>query len=1519
MEARLAKVWIVGLQYDGCKIKTGDQRYDYTVPINDGSGIPMHALYTLRNGGGKGVFLQSIFQPLDPLASWKDHKNKVIHFFHNSSGKPVEYTLHIIEEWQISDTKKMMIGISICPKASHHQHFVEKELLIELDYILFSKIYTVDSNYDIYQLPLWDESTQESLPLNEWKKFLSTNSEIELYTSNRKNDYIQLLEENGLDQQSISLMKTLNICEGNISGFFKGSTDNIGLFHDKIIPTINNKIEDIDHDNENNISNITTSFLETLKVAKELPILLSTIRSIEELDEFTSPLINMYEYTYELQKSEKYFKDKGKEIYTALNTIHQEKLNYKSIKMDDYNKLSKDINRLEWRKQNLRYIEELKKTDSLDKQYHDLSAEFDSIEQLLETTKSELRTSKINLLLKKAHLCSGKIHEIQFNLDLLEKNYDLDELKQKLAEIKIYFQDNWESIKENWKSKVTLNYRMDISYTNNINTINDSINTEDILNREIDNSINRLNEKITNHLNKQETVIKLFGEKARSFLDDVIFAYESHCATYNDAIADNNEKIKQSHADIENIQNDLGSLDNKIISNQEFTLILSDKLKKNIEKENEIIRNASSLLKENIEDIYSRSDYEILKNKITLLKEEQEEKLNKYNRKLLELEIEMNLIDEGKSSNIYVANKDLVKLKKLLDENQIPNMYGTYFLKQCNHEEQIFNLKRNPALPFSVVILKEEFENVDLSFLREELFSSMIILVDGLKASKLIGYNTINPSLQKISEIDYIPIDKTFELITDEYEFNKRNTNIKKKFDDILFEIDEKKQLLAKIDSLLSSVDIIFANKLSRELEKEIADLNQLIQDLIIKRQTLNCNLKEARLNITSFGNAIIKLSTELNIKHEQVTYLHQWKEECETYLKYNQELADFNTRLEKSTNRLAKLQNESKILNEQYQSNKNAFSKWLRFAKQDFNDLLSLLGDISFPTPIIVNDFSEDNYLKLISFGNSIDKVHYEKLTIYKNLLIEKSNRNSIIGNYISSLKSLNNELAKYQEKLETLNCLNWHDSAEPIDDLQVLDKISNDLDIKVRNLENNIFILNTNISNNNKQRSDVGLNVIKIKDELTEDYPEYGAVKFEIADIDGEREKIRILKKDTINDQKTLRKNIDYLDIEIKKIYGLLVNFSALHITSSSKDTLLTNEERNTLLQDPSKYYEDWVMHYDNAMKKHDAKKYELVVQINRIENYINSNNSLPLNFKDAIINFLIRLKDWDYEQAIKSIQNYNNWAKYNLEQENEQKKKADEAVNFWVERVARRVLEICNCIDDLENKMKIRNWSGIIFPLIKIEKYHSFPQKIDDFRFQVKQFCLDMIEKIIKKNPDVDNLTAKQLSKSINMSVIVLHILGEYPKLKIHIPTIEGPLLRGIPDDSYYKEWEVINNGSSTSSTKSGGQTLMAQLIILSMLMRQRADDHSWLFLVSDNPFGTMSAPELVEAVFSLLELLKIQWLVVAPPITNIHITSKFNTVYQMDVAPDEGKLVKVLEKRNRKFLQQINILNPEQYKL
>lgn len=53
-------------------------------------------------------------------------------------------------------------------------------------------------------------------------------------------------------------------------------------------------------------------------------------------------------------------------------------------------------------------------------------------------------------------------------------------------------------------------------------------------------------------------------------------------------------------------------------------------------------------------------------------------------------------------------------------------------------------------------------------------------------------------------------------------------------------------------------------------------------------------------------------------------------------------------------------------------------------------------------------------------------------------------------------------------------------------------------------------------------------------------------------------------------------------------------------------------------------------------------------------------------------------------------------------------------------------------------------------------------------------------------------------------------------------------------------------------------------MSHLIVLCMLLKQQNQDDSPGLLITDNMFGEMSAPELIEPLFAALDLLKVQWI-------------------------------------------------------
>ncbi|WP_442602776.1 hypothetical protein [Paenibacillus sp. KN14-4R] len=90
--------------------------------------------------------------------------------------------------------------------------------------------------------------------------------------------------------------------------------------------------------------------------------------------------------------------------------------------------------------------------------------------------------------------------------------------------------------------------------------------------------------------------------------------------------------------------------------------------------------------------------------------------------------------------------------------------------------------------------------------------------------------------------------------------------------------------------------------------------------------------------------------------------------------------------------------------------------------------------------------------------------------------------------------------------------------------------------------------------------------------------------------------------------------------------------------------------------------------------------------------------------------------------------------------------------------------------------------------------------------------------------------------------------------------------------------------------------------------SMLLKQQNQDDSPGLLITDNMFGEMSAPELIEPLFVAPELLKVQWITLCPPNIKLDITSKFDTVYSLDIGAKNGvnSIISKVQKYQRKFL-------------
>ncbi len=1512
---------LVGLQYDGGEIKVGNKTFDLTIP-GETHPIPSHALYSLRNGGGKGVFLQNLFQPLDPLTSWNDDEktvgNTVYHYFYNSEGHPIDYTYHVVQEWQVSSTKKMMIGISIRPTINRRE---QSESPIDLSYILYSQISPIDSPNDITQLPLWDEEEQKSLPLDEWKRILNQTPDIQTYTMHNKQHYFDLLEENGISKHAITMYKRINSKEGNIDNFFSGASDNMGLFYNLIIPALNDKIEGIDSRNKNEISVLTKSFVETLKVAKELPELLAMLQSVKELNEHMEPLADLFQELDDLNREVDNQEKKGKHLVHLLTLMQEEKKSIITSKEGEIQELNEKLKELEWMRGNLEYIRLNQKLNKIEDEYANLESQQQKLELEKNILEKKYSEAKKNVLVKQYHELTQKIEEVESKLSVLEKEANVQQIKEQMQEITTYFENKWREIEEEWKEKMSEYYRLNVSHRNAISQIKKDIAEEDELNRKLEYSVMKLEEIMKEHESEEKKMIQLFGEDIRLFPDDVISNVKREHEQLERELYDTEESIRTLQSSIQNQYKKQGMIESRMERLKKEIDTNSSRLQELKEKEENLMITISSLVKEKIEEFPTRSEYQSYKQKIKGMLEKQEYRLKQQEIELQKLIETLELLKEGEvegEDDIYIPNSELVQLKRLLEDKGLDCYYGAQYLQRFEYEDKMQLLKRNPALPYSIVVIHENFEKLDFSFLEEQLYKNHVVLVDGIHNSRLEEQKTDNPSLLKTAGANFLPKDKTFDFISEPYLLSQYKTSIEVKHDELLFALDDTNASIKKILDTLSQLDTLLGSEISKEIEIKLIRLDAEKQKQSEELNKVSSSIEESKNLIKKHESELINIQEKIADAKKKIEQLEEWQQACYDYEQSKFDLENKQLQLNESNNRMRELREEQVRLEIRMNNINNAYKEWYEKTQKNYATLRTMLKNIHFPQAAETLVFNEEEYLRTASFGYSLDKTSYEKLSLYRELLQEKGNQNSRLGKYQSDLERYQEDMATLENKFKEELILNWKEEECPSDDLILLES---KVQMIQKEIETNKFFLHkvlTNIERNSREHEEVSKELENKKKELEKDFPDYGAVNSDIEDIELEKDRIKSKRKKLSETKKGVENKIKEVQKELGDISTIIISLNTLKIEGDSSVKALSEEEIIQLYEDPTSFHLVWNEELRNANLAANNKKTELHNLLVRIRSHAEKKESVPLKYKAGLLKFLDSIKDLDTKQSIQSLKHYFEWAEYSIKSEKEQKEKAEETVNLWVERTTRRMMDIIHGLEDMEKKMKIKNRNNTMFPLIKFTHHDAFNQSKEEIQYKVRDFCISKIDEFVKKNSDIDNIDIRKVAKTVNASNILLYVLGEYPRMNIYIPSIDGPLLRGEPKPAHFKDWEAINNGSEKSPTKSGGQTLLAQFIIMSMILRQRAaSEDSWLFLVSDNPFGRMSAPELVEAVFSLLELLKIQWLVVAPPITNVHISSKFNTVFQMSIEMENGQkmLTKKLTKRKRKFLEEINILKDD----
>ncbi|MDC7729661.1 hypothetical protein ACTFSO_18940 [Bacillus cereus group sp. MYBK120-1] len=1515
MEARLAKMRVVGLKYDSGNIHTDDLKLDFTIP----EAMPSHAAYILRNGGGKGVFFQMLFQTLEPLASWKNDLNHVHHFFFNNEERPIEYTFHVVQEWQVSLSKRVILGITVTPRLVSNDKRKFTNSPIELDYFLYTKEPLIVEKADIFDFQLWNEKEKEAVSFSTWKEEIKADKSFHFYSKQEKEQYFEKIEEFGYDANTVNILKKINVGEGGFGKFFEGSTDNTGLFYNLLVPTINDKIEGIDSRNKKEVSVVTTWFLEVLKISKELPDLLSMVDSIEQINDYILPLQDRFNEGEEIKQKVELWRNKGAELLQLLITLmeYKEKQVDKLEREQSERKEKRDLAR--WKYANIDYIALHQEKEEVDGEYYELEHKQLKADFTVNKYQQNLIDQKTNLELKRR---MEKLDEIEINNQKISTLINSDDMKgstNDLERIKEYFIKYWESISEYWGNEISRNARSILAHENKIQELQMDLDIENTQKRDLEFKIHDL----SNCINQFEIR-----------LEDACLQYGAELPYHiSDSIVEIGLELNEVKSAFEIALNTKSNLENEIV-NIKVDIVRQEESMKAIKKEinqlenenieitkieNELLANVSKILKTNFSTEMEREEYyqikQELENYLNKIKDTVKEQL----RKMGAFQDDIHLIEEGDKIGSYIPNIDLLKVKKLLDTNRIESMYGTEYLNNLSMEEKRYELDRNPALRYSIVILEDSFESLDLSFMEQELIRSYVVLVDKTKSTKKDKMSTTNPYLDKQDEMNFLFKDLSYGFLDDVYEFDKWRVMLEKSIDDSDYEIEVLEGKIKEIEKVLKKIEVLLNGKLKTELAQKLLDLQAEERKYIGIISDRKGQLEEKEEEMKKQVEEIELLNQKIGIIEKNEEELILLEKELEQNKEHKKTKANFLRQIEEMENNITQLIEEEKKITVQKGNNKSSFDNWMKSVRYNYSIIRNILGDIRMPVVSIQQVYDKSKDLCSHTYRYAVSKEAREYIIKYNEINKHISNKNIRLAELNQAVKMLQNQVIEHEDILQELSEDIWKGMTTPESDEMHLVTLVTQAEVQLNQGQVELAENRNRIEYNREEIQKLEKRLEEKKQDMEKDYPRFGAEYIEIPDCKAAKAQYRKERNLLDRQYSETRIEIQKLHTSLEGIEQIIRLLKDLNLPAHSGQILL-EEERVSIHEDPMGYFTQWNHKYNTVTMDYRRYQETLSKRITQIKEKIESFNNIPETYQKELIHFLSTIRDMSFDDALASLNNYLDWAKNNLQDELEQKEKADKAIELCAERQSRRVLDVINGLQDIVRKLTIVNWKKERFPLIKYNKKFPFPINVEDIKPLIKEFCMNEIDFYVSKYKDeIDHFTVHDIAKSVNISKLVLKAMSDFPRLMIHIPGIEGGLLRGEAKHAVYKEWETINHGSMTSSTKSGGQTLLAHFIVIAMIMRQRVDENSPLFLVTDNPFGTMSAPELVEGVFCLLDVLNIQWLVVAPPITNVSITSKFPTINNMNIEVVEGRKVleKKLVKNYRKYLQNYSVLNnPEE---
>ncbi|WP_026576665.1 hypothetical protein [Bacillus sp. UNC438CL73TsuS30] len=1464
---KIHRIRIVGLKYDGMQKQYKDTTFNFHNEETSTNG-----LVAMMNGGGKGVFLQTIFQILKPGTSWGKQNNRYYQqFFFNNKEQFIPYTFHVLIQWELdgSDSRHLVTGgmfsaeqrISINEESGNESKTLEQEAKILPNITFYTREFEGKDEVSLEHIPLYEND--EVAETESLKDYLKWNG-YDVYRDTKK--HYRILDTYGINRKDWDIMKDINKDEGGVGKYFEGSEDDHSLFQKRIIPTISQVLHRTEHQKDD----LVEIFKSQASIAKDLPVLLKREQAhkefLEDIVPFEENLAKGAAHKEIVNGSIKV----GRQLLGALEHLKQAEVETLLTLEKGIERLTMTQADLRFQKDNLDYAKAHREVLNWAKKLGEERNKHTSFQAIVQEKQERKELLVFHALLKEWSENEQSIRTLAQQIATLEQNSGLEQVNQRMDEIKKETKMQWEHSYRSLQEAVKqyLGYQKFLKKKGNELTQQDKQKTKEIaqLNSEID----FLYTQIHTFESKEEALIKEFGDR-------ITYDLKGFTQFLSKQIDDKKallEELQAKEKESSGRQNQLATLHGTLSQSIQFSEEKCGELKVAIEeqrpKESKLLDRLHGLL-DDVTAPFTHallSKYAIQIEEVLVNNREQGEQIKKD---LWEIQLDHSLNDE----HFWIPNKDVKELKEWIDEKTgIDVFYGTQFLQSLRAEEMANHLMANPLLPYGVVVSGQQWQKINQQILSGRMFKSPVPIF----MREEMNSNNQSPSFVIINGTEK-------ELLSDKNLFIDWKIKIAK-------QIEEKKDTLIEIEKtetslrlILKEIDRFISSELCIDLEKSLTqEQNALLSKKIELQDVTTKQEKEKELQL-QLNEQRQKTIQKIDKLTRDVETLEDFDQEKSLHLMNKRVKLEKEKQKEALVNKQLEIGKEhEKIVELQNQWNQT-YLEWKLTNEQNIKEIAVFIETAAFPvdekaeqceevprlSPHLLEEIN-GSIRELIQLQKSKEEQARELLVIQARKETEQKQQK------------------KLEKKLDNLN-KEWHKAPVPDEPISIVENMlqTAQKDAKAAEKEEReqgtaVTVAETSLKHATEQRDKSGKKVAK-----HEKQPE----EWEDLDLEVKEVEIKDQTKKTIEEKKQAEKRQKEIEANITGYEGDLLTLSVI---LKEEALAFTDSELEKVKSQGKACILSWCEE-QQAIQEDGQEKHAKIEQSLRNLKLTIEGKDWEIRFKNDVLTTLDHMDTRHYSHIQSIVQNMKRFSQSGLEQLERDKERAEKAQNFWASRASMKVMSISEAIRSMIAKMKLKNERGN-FPLVQL-KEDILPKKAEDIEPLLKQHFVAAINKITKQFDVIDssNQAVNQEIKQLisDEQILFVSLRNRYPELLVYNMRTDNAFMYGKPQREHYSTWQTINQGSRTKSDGSGGQKLSARMVMMMMLLSVKNEtDQSWVPLVCDNPFGQAASAHVLDPIFSVAEKLKFQFIVVTPPeLVKTEISQRFDAYYKLDFIREKGK--------------------------